>query len=302
MAETKYAIGSVVGPYTVLGRLHGGKLLCKCNKCGSEVEVYVSNAARNRMCRNCRTKFNTRPREDLTGQRFGRLVVQKFVIEENGHTAWECLCDCGNSTVVTTTHLKSGHTQSCGCYMADRTSQANSNNLIGERFGRLVAVGKTDGHKVPGGQVLSEYRCKCDCGAEVEVLSMNLVSGNTQSCGCIGNSAGEYQVQELLLENGIDFTKQHSFPDLRSTSRGGLLRFDFAIWNPDGSLNCLVEFNGEQHYYQEKKYKYFGKLQREETDTLKREYCLNNNLKLFEIRFDDDIPARVHDIISTIHN
>ena len=131
---------------------------------------------------------------------------------------------------------------------------------------------------------------------------MNLVSGNTQSCGCIGNSAGEYQVQELLLENGIDFTKQHSFPDLRSTSRGGLLRFDFAIWNPDGSLNCLVEFNGEQHYYQEKKYKYFGKLQREETDTLKREYCLNNNLKLFEIRFDDDIPARVHDIISTIHN
>lgn len=41
---------------------------------------------------------------------------------------------------------------------------------------------------------------------------------------------------------------------------------------------------------------------REETDALKQEYCRRNNLKLFEIRFDEDIPARVEDILKTIYN
>lgn len=186
--------------------------------------------------------------------------------------------------------------------MMEQITKANSVDMSGKKFGKLTAIRKADGYKTPGGQIMSTYLCKCDCGVEATVLASNLVNGNTQSCGCIGCSIGEAQVKELLLLNDVTFTQQHTFPDLRSISRGGLLRFDFAVWNPDGSLNCLIEFNGEQHYYQEKKYKYFGRLQREETDELKREYCRSNNLKLFEIRFDDDIPARVNDIINTINN
>ena len=300
MAIRKHKPGDIVGPYTILEYIGGGKVLCKCNQCESVVDVYLANATRNRMCRNCRTKYNTRPKEDLTGRRFGRLVAKRFVVKDNGHIAWECVCDCGNQTVVATAHLKDGHTQSCGCYMAEQTSQANSIDLAGRKFGKLVAIQRTNGRRVPSGQILSAYLCKCDCGTEIEVLSMNLVSGNTQSCGCIGNSIGEHQVQELLMRANINFTKQYSFQDLRSTSGGGLLRFDFAIWNKDSSLNCLVEFNGEQHYYPDRYVSKFGKQQREETDNLKREYCRVNNIPLFEIRFDDDIPARVQDIINTI--
>ena len=102
------------------------------------------------------------------------------------------------------------------------------------------------------------------------------------------------------MSKGIKFEKQYSFGDLRSVTGGGLLRFDFAILNDDGSINCLVEFNGEQHYYPDRYVSKFGKKQREETDELKREYCRKNNLKLFEIRFDDDIPAKVDDIIEKI--
>lgn len=52
--------------------------------------------------------------EDLTGQKFTRLTV----IERNytkRTTAWKCLCECGNYTIVTTKHLKAGHVKSCGC-------------------------------------------------------------------------------------------------------------------------------------------------------------------------------------------
>ena len=53
---------------------------------------------------------------DLTGQRFGRLVV----IRESGRTKggqamWLCRCDCGAETVIRGSSLRSGHTQSCGC-------------------------------------------------------------------------------------------------------------------------------------------------------------------------------------------
>lgn len=54
---------------------------------------------------------------DLTGQRFGRLEVVCMAHRGNsGQIQWNCRCECGGHTVVPTYHLKSGHTQSCGCF------------------------------------------------------------------------------------------------------------------------------------------------------------------------------------------
>ncbi len=53
---------------------------------------------------------------DLTGQRFGRLVViDQAPSDKAGHTCWNCLCDCGRKTVVAGIKLKSGQIVSCGC-------------------------------------------------------------------------------------------------------------------------------------------------------------------------------------------
>ena len=54
---------------------------------------------------------------DLTGQRFGRLLVlyDSGKRDRNYHKFWMCKCDCGSLKLVSSTHLKSGHTKSCGC-------------------------------------------------------------------------------------------------------------------------------------------------------------------------------------------
>ena len=53
---------------------------------------------------------------DLTGQPFGRLVViREYGRDKGGHVAWLCRCECGNEVVVTSCHLRSENTQSCGC-------------------------------------------------------------------------------------------------------------------------------------------------------------------------------------------
>lgn len=53
---------------------------------------------------------------DLTGRRYGRLLVLKRVENRADRTCWLCKCECGNSTTVTGRLLNTGHTKSCGCY------------------------------------------------------------------------------------------------------------------------------------------------------------------------------------------
>lgn len=58
--------------------------------------------------------------EDLTGKRFGRLVVKKRIINNN-KGFWLCECDCGKTVIIKTkTCLISGQIKSCGCYNRDR--------------------------------------------------------------------------------------------------------------------------------------------------------------------------------------
>ena len=62
--------------------------------------------------------------EDLTGKTYGKLLVlhvnqdryDKDVIKTNKpHRYWTCLCECGRIIDVESSHLKNGHTTSCGC-------------------------------------------------------------------------------------------------------------------------------------------------------------------------------------------
>jgi len=52
---------------------------------------------------------------DITGQRFGKLLVSNFVERKNCHSWFKCDCDCGGMTVTTSNNLRRGHTVSCGC-------------------------------------------------------------------------------------------------------------------------------------------------------------------------------------------
>jgi hypothetical protein len=69
---------------------------------------------------------------DLTGQRFGKLVVLQRAEKPKGikgkEAYWLCQCDCGNQKVVVSYSLKSLNTQSCGCYHRERTTKHGKNN------------------------------------------------------------------------------------------------------------------------------------------------------------------------------
>ena len=54
-------------------------------------------------------------RIDLSGQRFGRLLVVASAGFVNRRQRWLCRCDCGTTTTTRTDTLRAGTTSSCGC-------------------------------------------------------------------------------------------------------------------------------------------------------------------------------------------
>ncbi len=58
---------------------------------------------------------------DISGRKFGKLLVIKKsgdIAKHNGCYLWECICECGNITYVSTADLTKGHTTSCGCLVS----------------------------------------------------------------------------------------------------------------------------------------------------------------------------------------
>ena len=118
-------------------------------------------------------------RLDLTGQRFGRLVVLKPASKKGKHTYWDCQCSCGNIKSISTSHLRSGHSKSCGCSLRKE--------VTGQRFGRLKVLGFD--HKSKKG---AYWKCQCDCGNIKITKGGDLRSGGVTSCGCLWfRSSGE---------------------------------------------------------------------------------------------------------------
>lgn len=80
---------------------------------------------------------------DMTGKRFGRLVVLKRADDYilpcgQKKIMWMCQCDCGNKAVVMAISLRRGRTTSCGCIVKERAKELTKTH--GMRKSRLYAV------------------------------------------------------------------------------------------------------------------------------------------------------------------
>lgn len=61
---------------------------------------------------------------DLTGQRFGRLIVKEKVgVDRYGRAIWLCVCDCGKESITKSPYLTRGETKSCGCLKLENRSR-----------------------------------------------------------------------------------------------------------------------------------------------------------------------------------
>ncbi len=115
---------------------------------------------------------------DITGERFGKLVVTGSAgygrAGRQRVALWYCRCDCGNTCKVEGYLLKSGRRKSCGCI------RSTAEEMIGKRYGKLTVVAEDlDNHTT-----LQKVICRCDCGKEKSIATRDLKNGKMTDCGC----------------------------------------------------------------------------------------------------------------------
>lgn len=291
MAKMIDLTGQQFGSWTAEYPLRkNGKLYwhCKC-VCGTEKDIYSSNlrSGKTKSC-GCQrgTAISQKIKKDLTGQRFGQLVVLEETKERQcGAVVWRCKCDCGNETLVATGNLVSGHTTSCGCKKFVSTPRMES--LVDKRFGRLVALERVPGNK----DEEVKWKCRCDCGNEIEVRQDCLTRKDfTQSCGCL-KSKGEEKIITLLKQSNIPFVYQKKFSDCKYPN-GYSPVFDFYVNN-----SYIIEYDGIQHY------KVIGWNTPENLelnqlrDDFKNNWCKENNIPIIRIPYTQLDNLTIEDLL-----
>ena len=161
--------------------------------------------------------------------------------------------------------------------------------------------------------VFKRYKCRCIlCGKEqlVNCSSFGIYPPteygvhayygywSNVSCDCHPISSFQWIVTKLLYENDVPYSVEYSFDDLYGSGGVNQLRFDFAIFNEDGSIKCLLECQGEHHFMPVEE---FGAEEHFETqlknDSLKRKYAEEHDIKLIEISYKTKKIEQIEEIL-----
>ena len=320
MGRLENLTGKQFGRLTVLNKAPDSKKysqncaywVCQCT-CG-KVHTVAAQSLKNGRAKSCGCLISETTRRrttiDLTGQRFGKLVViRKAMQDEKPDTQdgrcgnwWICDCDCGNKNIVKKgAYLRSGRVKSCGCYNKEMSFEKNHKDITGQKFGCLTAIEAAPQLRKHRHNRSVIWRCACDCGNTAYVTVSALQGGGTISCGCVV-SKNEMKIQHFLEKNNVNFRSQYSFDDLRSKETGWHLKFDFAVFDKNfKQIIFLIEYDGEQHYYgtrfsphPEENQEKFRKIKL--YDAQKDKYCQENNIELVRIPYWD--AKKVEEILT----
>lgn len=224
--------GSQFGELYVIQKIDGSnptKYLCKCS-CGNEVEALQKalSSGKKTHC-GCKTirKNSKYTRNKLAHNYIGEVFGQLTVLDElephitpNGskQRIVKCKCSCGNIYTIRLTAAQKSK-KCTSCLNKDRRV-----DITGRRFGRLLVISMAEEYISPAGHRLSQCNCLCDCGNTTVVLMSSLVTGSTQSCGCLWNTSG-------LLKDNPELMKKYDFEKNKDVDLASLTaRANKKVW------------------------------------------------------------------------
>ena len=249
---------------------------CECIKCGKQRILRGDVVRKNPKCKCNDSLIGTESNEFI-------VLAKTNLKAKDNCNVFRCQCqNCGKIELIASNVLRSKR-KHCSCYNKKTTLI----DLTGQTYGFLTVLSRDMQPEHVGHENDSYWICKCNnCGSIKSIRGISLREGITKSCGCI-KSHGEITIAQLLTKHNIQFQREYSFQDLIYKAP---LKFDFAIFNDDGSLSHLIEFDGIQHF---EAISGFGGLEEFEKtqirDTIKNNYCIENNIPLIRIKYNEKI-------------
>lgn len=271
-------IGKVYGEWTILSyippnerKIKTTNYLARCS-CGIErpIRLYDLKNGKSSSCGHAHRKDYGFKIGDTYGEL--TLLRQETNIHGNHIQKYLCQCSCGNQIILPAKLIN--EKKNCGCKPYEGFDKLDE--MIGRRFGHLTVIQMSERLDCYGKR---SYRiCKCDCGNIVEVSRRHLISGHTQSCGCL-ISNGENYVTNFLQKYNINIKRQYRISDCVDK---GPLPFDIAILSNNNKILGLIEVQGKQHYQTDLLY-YNNDLWKH--DKIKEDYCKNNNIPFLTLDY-----------------
>lgn len=178
------------------GRAH------RCKICGAEAKGFIN----------------------IKGQRFGMLVAQRYI----GNKNWECLCDCGNTKIVSGFNLRNNSTTSCGC---------KNNHFTREELENFSEKFKKENNRLPFLNEIAE-------GFGVTPKNMSYFISTRDAHNLINNSFSSVEEREIA-------SLFKDIKDIRIGDRTIIKPYELDIYIPDKKL--AIEFNGNYWHSEEQK-------------------------------------------------
>lgn len=191
----------------------------------------------------------------MVGETYGELtVIEEFA--PNSKKKCVCRCSCGNIVEKGRADVKHGNTRSCGCLKKRLAQERYTQDLTGQRFGKLVVLEQVKDYEKATTDG-AYWRCACDCGKEAIVHRGNLKQG-TSSCGCLKQ---DYQRQKVDSLVGKKFGEWTVLQDFVSREDGRCIaqcscgevtyqdRYTMSSGKTQGCSNCMGGRNKEKHKY-----------------------------------------------------
>ena len=237
------------------------------------------------------------------GDKVGRLTILEVYADNvtAKQIKYKCICECGNEKVVRHVLLRYGGVQSCGCLHIECSIQKCKDtikitDITGKQYCELTAIKCLEEEM----KATAKWEFQCSCGNTTIIKAHDFLRGRVKSCGCI-NSNGEYFIIQYLKNNHINYKSQVSFPDLVGIN-GGLLRYDFGIYDNNNNLKALIEFDGYYHFHRTN-LEYGGVNVHDSTvehDKRKTKYCIDNKIPLYRLCNEDTVHNELEEILKEI--
>jgi very-short-patch-repair endonuclease len=183
----------------------------------------------------------------------------------------------------------SDHLMGCGCPSCSKKFRYNSESFIkksieihGEKYDYSLVNYKNNKTKV---------KIICPIHGLFETRPDNHLN-QKNGCPKCSESIGEKKIREILTKNSVVFETEKSFEGCKYKHQ---LKFDFYLPNH----NTCIEFDGQQHFKKWEKWndRDVDLENRIKRDKIKNQFCLDNNIKLLRIRYDEDIKEKLFSVI-----
>jgi hypothetical protein len=264
------------------------KIRFEC-ECGDPYDAWPNDVLNGHLCKKCgrekASKNNTKTHDEYCMEllKMG-IIVKPIDLYLGMNEKIIHRCECGKPYNVRPSDVINGHLcKECGIKNRRKSEEFAHKQYLSKLIKKKINVYPLETYKGSNIPILQQ----CICLESWTVTPSDVLSGHLCQ-KCAKRSIGNDKIENILFKKCVKYIREYKFKDCKN-----ILPLPFDFYLPEE--NVCIEFDGHYHYYKGEIKKYTNlknsRFSDEDIDkvkfrdSIKTQYCINNNIKLIRIPF-----------------